>query len=178
MRAFGPDEVHSFTASLTAQMDRCDSGEGTECATLDAALTRYAGICCEFREAVRQWARAVFSGRVEFDPSIESFWIKEGFRLYMRAMETWRRGQKAEVSCFILEGKTLLQAALWDLHRLLSGWVTPRLAVGPSARQHLDLEPANVQQIRRQVATLPPLPSDWQPDDVRQQALYRMLRSS
>lgn len=178
MQAFRLDEVHSFTTSLTAQMDRCDCGEGTECATLDAALTRYAGICCEFREAVRQWGRAVFSGRAEFDPSIESFWIKEGFRLYRRAMEMWRSGQKTEVSCFILEGKTLLQAALWDLHRLLSGWVTPRPAVGPSARQQLDLEPATVEQIRRQVAALPPLPSDWQPDDVRQQGLYRMLRKS
>ena len=45
------------------------------------------------------------------------------------------RRQRVEGPCYILEGRQTLQSALWDLDRLLRGWVTPKLAVGPSARR-------------------------------------------
>jgi hypothetical protein len=74
MTTFDLAEVRGFAADLDARMDRCDNGEGTECARLDAALRHYVELCCEFREGVREWWREVFSGRVEFDPEVEQAW--------------------------------------------------------------------------------------------------------
>jgi hypothetical protein len=176
MTTFELAEVRSFAADLDAQMDRCDNGEGMECATLDAALQRYADVCCKFRDGVRQWGRAVFAGQVPFEPEVEQAWHIEGHRLYLRAMRMWTHGQKSEGQCYILEGRIFLQAALWDLYRLLTGWVTPKLAVGPSARRKsLPNSPA-ADEVLLKVASLPPLPTDWQPDDMSQRALYRKVQ--
>lgn len=177
MTTFDLDEVRGFAADLDSQMDRCDNGEGMECATLDAALHHYAKLCCKFREGVREWGRAVFSGRVEFDPEVEMAWVTEGRRLFLRAFEIWNGGQKSQIPCYMLEGQVMLQAALWDLYRLLTPWVRPKLAVGPAARLGGGLDPAKAEEARRRIASLPPLPADWQPDDPRQQSLYRKLRT-
>jgi hypothetical protein len=178
MTTFDLAEVRGFAADLDARMDRCDTGEGTECATLDAALRHYAELCREFRENVREWGREVFSGRVEFNPEVERAWQAEGWRLHGRAMDSWRRSQKANGPSSNLDGRALLQSALWDLERLLKGWVTPKLAVGPAARQSQTLDPAAIEEVRRRVASLPPLPEDWEPDDPRQRAVYRESRTS
>jgi hypothetical protein len=79
--------------------------------------------------------------------------------------------------CQKLEGRIALEAALRDLHRLLSGWVTPRLAVSPSARRNRTLNPVTAEEVRGIVASLPPLPADWQPVDRSQQARYQKLRT-
>jgi hypothetical protein len=86
MTTFDLVEVRTFATDLNARMTRCDNGEGIECATLDDTLRHYATLCCEFREGVRQWGRAVFAGRVAFDPEVERVWIDEGVRLYSRAV--------------------------------------------------------------------------------------------
>jgi hypothetical protein len=178
MTTFDLAEVRGFAADLDARMNRCDNGEGMECANLDDTLRHYATLCCEFREGVRQWGRAVFAGRVAFDPEVERVWLDEGCRLYSRAVETLAYGQKAEAEgpCYLLDGQAVLQAALWDLYQLLEGWVTPKLAVGPSARQGLALTPAAAEEARRRIDSLPPLPADWQPADPRQQRQFKMLR--
>ena len=179
MTTFDLSEVLGFAADLDSQMDRCDNGEGIECSTLDAALVRYANLCCKFRDQVREWGRAVFSGRVAYDPDVECAWLDEALRVYKRATDMWTHGQESEGQCYILEGRIFLQAALWDLYRLLSGWVTPKLAVGPSARR--ERAAANgpfTDEVRRRVASLPPLPSSWQPDHVSQRALYRKAPKS
>jgi hypothetical protein len=56
-------DVRRFTADLDARMDQCDNGEGMECANLDGTLRRYAVLCCEFCEEVRQWGQAIFYGQ-------------------------------------------------------------------------------------------------------------------
>ncbi len=178
MTTFELDEVRGFAAELDTRLDQCDNGEGMECATLDAALKRYAQLCCEFREGVRQWGRAVFSGRVAFDPEVEFAWRDGGWKLYLRALDMWNHGQKSDLPCNNLEAQIVLQAALWDLYRLLNRWVTPKLAVGPSARQAAALDPAKADEVRRQIESLRPLPPGWQPDDPHQRAIFRKLKTS
>ena len=176
MTTFDLAEVRNFAAGLGASMNRCDNGEGMECASLDDTLRHYAALCCEFREGVRQWGRAVFAGRVAFDPEVERVWLDEGVRLYSRAVEMSAYGQTAEVPCYMLDGQAVLQSALWDMYRLLENWVTPRLAVGPSARQGLALTPAASEEVRRRIEALPPLPTNWRPSDPRQQRQFDRLR--
>ncbi|MGP0063309.1 MAG: hypothetical protein ACLQGP_06855 [Isosphaeraceae bacterium] len=178
MTTFDLAEVRGFAADLDARMLRCDNGEGMECATLDDTLWLYAELCGEFREGVREWAREVFAGRVEFDPAVERAWLEECQRLLGRAMDLWRGGQQAKVPCFTLDSLPLLQSAIWDLDRLLKGWVTPKLAVGPAPRQTQTLDPAAIEEVRRRVASLPSLPEDWEPDDPRQRVEYRKSRTS
>jgi hypothetical protein len=69
-----------------------------------------------------------------------------------QALETWQHGQKSEVPCYELAGYTILQAALFDLYRLLKGWVTPKLAVGPAARQATKLDSVATDEIRERIA--------------------------
>jgi hypothetical protein len=176
MTTFDLAEVRGFAADLDARMDRCDNGEGMECANVDDTLRHYAALCCEFRESVRQWGRAVFAGRVAFDPKVEQVWLDEGVRLYSRAVEMVAYGQKAEVPCYLLDGQAVLQSALWNLYKLLKGWVSPKLAVGPSARQGLTLDPVAAAETRQRIESLPPLPANWEPADPRQQRQYKKLR--
>lgn len=176
MTTFDLVEVRNFTAELGARMNRCDNGEGMECASLDDALRHYAALCCQFREGVRQWGQAVFAGRVAFDPAVESVWLTEGVQLYARAIEMLAYGQKAEVPCYVLEGQAVLQSALWELGRLLGGWVAPKVAVGPAARQGLPSSADTAEETRKRIESLPPLPADWQPADLRQRGQFKKLR--
>lgn len=180
MTTFDLAEVRGFAADLDARMDRCDNGEGMACARWEDALKHYAALCCEFRLRVREWGRAVFVGRVPLDPEVDRVLREEGRRLYARASEMAVRGQQAEaeVPCFILDERGALRAALWDLHRLLSPWVTPGLAVGPSARHEPVTDPAEIARARERLDALPPLPADWQPTDPRLQQQFRQLRAS
>lgn len=177
MTTFDLAEVRDFAAVLTARLDHCDNGEGMECATLDAALQHYAQLCCEFRGQVREWGRAVFTGRVAFDPGVDAVFRAEAGKLYARAFELAEYGRRAEVPCYVLDGRAALHAALWDLHRLLNPWVTPGRAVGVGAR-HEPVTPAEVAEGRRRLDALPPLPADWQPEDARQRRAFRKLRTS
>lgn len=175
---FDVTEVGSFTDDLAAQMDRCDNGEGMECATLDSALIHYARLCCNLDKAIRLWAREVFAGRVAFDPEVEAIWLSKGLRLLCRAMDMVTRGIDSEDPCYFLEGQQVLIASVMDLHRLLKGWVTPKTAVGPSARHGLPLSLPEAEEARRRVAALPSLPTDWKPNVQRQCELYRKLKSN
>ena len=105
-------------------------------------------------------------------------WIDEAVRLYSRATVMWTHGQKSKGQCFVLEGRIFLQAALWDLYRLINGWVTPKIAVGPSARRAHATNSQVADEIRRRVASLPPLPANWHPDNLLQQVLYRKLQKT
>jgi hypothetical protein len=176
MTTFDLAEVRGFVTALDSQMERCDNGEGMACANLDDALRHYAALCCELREGVRQWGREVFAGRVAFDPEVERVWRTESTRLYDRAVEMLAYGRKAEIACYHLDGRAALRSALWDLHQLLDGWVTPKLAVGPSARRGRPLGPAAAEDARRRMDALPPLPADWRPADPRQGRQYDRLR--
>ena len=135
MTTFDLDEVQAFAASLDARIGKCQNGEGMECASLDAALHYHAHLCCEFVCKAKQWGYGIFAGRVKYDSAVESLWLSEGNRLYQRALEYHRRGQTAILPCYDLPGQDVLVSALWDLERLLKGWVTPALSVGAAARQ-------------------------------------------
>ena len=115
-------------------MDQCEHGEGTECATLDACLN-----CCadllHFTRKVRQWGRNVFAGRIAFDADADQLWRAEAAHLFLQGNAVMGDWPLAEVPCWDLSGQSRLEAALWNLHQLRDGWVTPKLAVGPSARQ-------------------------------------------
>ena len=159
-------------------MDRYDNGEGIECATLDAALLHYADTCYQFRNAVRQWKRAVFRGRSEYDPVFNRSLRCVGNRLRARAAEMLRLGQQFDGKCDPLQGQTKLQNAVRDLDKLLTGWVTPKLAVSPAPRRWSMPDSGSTDESRRAIAALPPLPADWEPDDPDQQARFRELKKS
>ncbi len=152
MITFDLAEVSNFTADIDARMDR----------TLDGTLRHYAELCHEFRDGIRRWGRAVFSGRVEFNPDVERVWLKDGRRLYSRAKDIYASGLKSTGPRESLENLAALETALGDLDRLLTGWVTPRLAVGPSARRRLKPDQAATEEELQRVASLN---ANRRPDD-------------
>lgn len=177
MTTFDLAEVRAFTADLGARMNKCDNGEGMECANLDGTLRHYAVLCCEFCEGVRQWGRAIFYGQAAFDPEVEKLWREEGIELYRRASDLWVYGKEMEgVKCFVLDNGAGLGSALWHLGRLLSAWVTPKLAAAPIARHSITLTPDAKEEAQRRVNALPPLPADWQPTDPYRRHLFEKLR--
>jgi hypothetical protein len=179
MTTFDLPEALGFASDLDAGMDRCDNNEGPESPTLDDVLQTYAQLCREFCDQIRQWGDAVFSGRSEFDTEVERVLKEGGSRLYARASAILAYArQRAVMSSPPYESHLALHAALWDLDRLLKGWVTPKLAVGPSAKRWRHPEQAATEEGRRRVASLPPLPADWQPHDPQLRALYRKMRPS
>lgn len=178
MTTFDLADVRRFTAEIGTRLDRCDNGEGMECANLDATLRHYAALCCEFRDGVRAWGRSVFAGRLAFDAETDRTWHDEGARLYARAAEFLADGKHAEGGCYVLNGQTALRSALWGLHQLLTPWVTPKLAVGPAARQGSTLTGEVLGAAQEESAGLPPLPADWRPTDSKQQARLAMFRKS
>jgi hypothetical protein len=178
MTTFDLAEVRDFTADISTRMNGCEIDEGTECATLDAILRRHADVCREFCDQVRRWRDAIFAGRVEFDPEVERVWREEGARVHSQAMWAWECGRGAEGRCYDLEGQDVLRDAMGDLDRLLGRWVSPRLAVGPAGRLGLIPGYQPTEEGRQRVASLPPLPAGWEPDDRERQAIRREFRSS
>lgn len=177
MLTFNLQEVRKFTADIGTKLDACDNGEGMECATLESSLQNYAEACCEFCENVRKWGQSVFSGQTQFNREVELMWIEEGKQLYRRAFALWSQSKAAELPCFRLEGQPILQASLWQLYRLVFEWVSPKLAVGPSAR-HPITNPVDIDKIKDRIASLPPLPPNWEPSDKRQRLIFRKSRSA
>ncbi|HQZ69618.1 MAG TPA: hypothetical protein PLY87_31250, partial [Planctomycetaceae bacterium] len=160
-----------------ARMDRCDNGEGMECANLDGTLRHYAVVCCEFCERVRQWGRAIFYGQAAFDPEVENLWLDEGVELYRRASGLWEYRQELEGECFVVQNGAALGSALWRLELLLTSWVTPKLTIAPLARHGVALTPAATEEVQKRVDALPPLPGNWQPTDPRQRTLFKKLQN-
>jgi hypothetical protein len=157
MIIFDSKQVTEYAAVVNAEFDRCET-EGMVCSNLDSSLSCCADLCCKFANQVQRWARDVFHGRVAFDATAEQFWKAELMRIYERAHALWSEGRLHEDSCFVLDGLKKLQSSLWALRQLINGWVTPKLALAPSARQQF---PAHlVEQARQRIASLPPLPAD------------------
>ncbi len=166
--------VLRFAGDLNARLQRCENGEGIECSSLDARINYYVQLCSELREYVNQWARAVFTGRIPFDPEVDKLLNEESKRLLHRAADTAARGRAMNGLCFVLQGLDALHYHLADFHFLLENWVSPRLAVSPAPR--VKLPDAAKQQIRERLDKLPALPSDWRPTDARQLALFKKQR--
>ncbi len=160
MTTFDIDEVRGFVADLDARMSRCENGEGMERDSLDASLICCAELCHDFLDRVKEWGREVFAGRVAFDPPVERLWLEEGDRLRSKAMELVARGRQMADRYYWLDRLQILEVILADLDRFLKQWVTPKLSVGPSARNNWSLDPATAEEIRRRIASLPRQPAN------------------
>ncbi len=178
MTTFDFNQVREFAANVNAKLDECENGEGLQCGLIDATLSCCAQQCCKFADGLRQWARDVFSGRVAYDTAAEHLWRAELDKLYDRAVNLLGVSVQAEASCYVLEGQRDLQSSLWNLSQLRTAWVSPKLSVGPSARQAFPADPASLNAFREKIASLPPLPPDWKPHDPRQAVLIPKSQSS
>jgi len=176
MQEYGVNEVRQFAAEMKNRMDSCDNGEGLECATLDGTLKNYATLCCEFRDKVREWGKEVFAGHVAFDPEVERILYCEGWEIFARARQLAQEARDAELPCYELDAQVVLESVLWHLHLLLDNWVTPRLAVGPGARQGLSFDEEKRAETSRRVEALKPLPRDWRPSDRKLRARFEKFR--
>ncbi len=166
--------VRRFTEELDSRVSRCDNGEGGECRTLDATLSQYVLLCTEYRTAVNDWARTVFSGRVEGDPEIESLFLRAGAALLGHSKRALERGHQFEGPCYYLDGLTGLERWVRDLDYLLSNWVSPAISVGPAPRTFLSDRVA--QEVRAGLAGLPSLPVDWSPSTLEQADVFNKQR--
>lgn len=175
MTTFDYQQVRKFADGLNAELDQCENGEGIQCFSLDSTLIFCADRCYEFSKELRQWGRGVFSGQVAFDPDAEQLWKAELLRLYTRAAALLATAKQAEDMCFVLDGQQKLGAALFRLAQFIHPWVTPKLAVAPSARQVLGDD--FVDEVKRQIASLPSLPADWMPVEARQAKRFKKLKA-
>jgi hypothetical protein len=175
MTTFDFTAVRKLADGLNEKLDRCDHGEGAECATMESALRLYAECCCDFYFAAREWARDVFAGRVAFDATTEQTWLAELERLYQRAVKLADVILELDAPCYALDEECRLQSAVWSLTRLRENWVTPQYAVGPSARRQLSDE--MIASAKRQIASLPPLPTDWEPSYPDQRGWLHRIRA-
>ena len=96
---------------------------------------------------------AVFAGRVEFQPDVEQAWLEDGRRLYARAKDVYAHALKSARPRETLANLDALETALDDLDRLLTRWVTPKLAVGPAATRWRYPDQAATEEERQQVAS-------------------------
>src|SRR4051794_22943799 len=99
MSKFDRTEVDAFVAQLGADMDRCDNGEGMGCADLEATLQSYAKFCRECRDELRNWSKAVFSGRVPPDPEIDEALLDIARRVHTDASVVLERIKAVEKFC-------------------------------------------------------------------------------
>lgn len=166
MTTFDLAEVSDYAADLEARRVRCDNGEGMECANLDAELLHYTGLCREYLVNCRDWYRGVFSGRLRCEPAVERVWREYGQRLLNGSAEKLRRAEADDGVCYIVSGQSRFADVVRELERFVSNWVTPTLAVAPSARRKLNLTDAEIAEVRRRLDDMPPVPADWQPRDV------------
>jgi hypothetical protein len=179
MTTFDLPEVRGFVAGVEARINRCENGEGMDCADLEDSLHLYAKACCEFRNAVRLWGQEVFSTRVAFDPEVERLFRERGYVLLTRAAAVFDRGRKVEDECYTFSGRNALGAALWELYQLLNGWVPPQPSISPSARQgFVASDPSIASEALRRLHDLPRLPATWQPPDPRQRQRLAQSRRS
>ena len=169
MTVFDVEQVRQIAADINSQLDRCESDK-THCQTIDQSLTCCADICYKFIGIVQKWGQDVFAGRVAFNPNAESLLKAELAQAYSRAVKAWEVGRKAEIPCYDLPGQCRLESALWNLGRLIDGWVTPRISVGPSARRELYSDSSFYEEARKRIASLPILPIGWETKGLRQDA--------
>ncbi len=119
--------VRAFTEDLAEQIRRCDKGEGS----VEDSINHYLRLCGELRAYINQWARAIFTGQLEFDPDVETLLKDEARRLLHRAKQTAAMGRTMDRERSVLRGLDALHYRVADLDYLLENWVSPCLAVSP-----------------------------------------------
>jgi len=144
--------VRHFTDDLNEQVRRCENGEGMVCSDLDQTVSHYGQLCSQLRAFIDQWAQAVFSGQIAFDPEVDSVLYEEARRLLRRAKAVAARGRALDGECFELQGLNRLHYQIFDLDFLVENWVKPQLAVSPAPRMRLTVPARN--EIAGQLANL------------------------
>ena len=150
--------VRRFTDDLKDRLHRCDDGEGMVCSNLDGTINFYVELCGELRAYVNQWARAIFTGQLTFDPAVEALLKDEARQLLQRAKQVAARGRAMDGPCYLLQGLNMLHCYIADFDYLLENWVSPRLAVSPTPRLKLSREAE--QQIMARLEKLSALPNE------------------
>ncbi len=168
-------EVKEKTDRLAAELDKCESGGASYCDNLDRTLTYSAERYFKFAEDVRRWADDVFCGRVIFDAAAETLWKATLENFFQRATRLLSNGNAAsgEHGCDTMDGTNKLRIALFQMSQLLHPWITPTSAVGPSARQPYSTDQTKLEEGRKKLASLPPLPPDWKPFNKQQAAMIQ-----
>lgn len=166
--------VRRFTDDLNDQVRRCENGEGITCSNLDEAISHYVRLSASLHDYIGQWAQAVFSGRLEFDPDVDSLLNAEARRLLRRAKQIAARGRVMDGECFELKALDALHYHIVNFDYFLENWVKPRLAVSPAPRNRLHQPVA--EEIAKRIAALPLLPSDWRPSDPDQLVFFQKQR--
>ena len=177
MTTFDLAEVSGYAAELEARRVRCDNGEGLECVNLDAELLHYTLLCQDFLASCHDWYRGVFSGRLRCEPAVERVWRESGRRLLDASRAKLRRAEASESDCYVVYGRPRFAEVTGELDCFVSNWVTPRLAVSPSARQKLDLSDAELAEVRRRLDAMPPAPAEV-PRDGTMQELFSPTHQS
>jgi hypothetical protein len=166
--------VRRFTEELSAKRNQCDNGEGMICSNLQERIDYYVQLCQELRAGISQWARAVFTGQVPFDPKVEDLLKVELQRLLNPAKDVAALGRAWDERCFKLARLDYLHYCVMDIDYLLKNWVSPRLSTSPAPRTRLS--EAAMQEARENLKRLSPLPSDWEPADPAQRDALRRER--
>jgi hypothetical protein len=172
MTTFDYNQVQSFVNQLAAKLEACQEDDA-QCDSMDTMLSCCADHCLAFAEHLRKWARGVFEGRIAYDEAASGLWYASLLQLFQRAVEI---GQEAESPCGTLPGEIKLEAALWNLYRLIDSWVEPKLAVGPSARQNYPKNIHGESPIRAAIAGLQKLPHGWVPSNRSQARIFRKAK--
>jgi hypothetical protein len=167
--------VRRFTSDLNDRLRRCDNGEGMICNTLEESINHYVQMCRELRAYVNEWARSIFTKQVPFDPEVEVVVKDELRRLLKRAKEVAARGRAMDGYCYVLQGLNQLHCHIVDFDYLLENWVSPKPAIAPAPR--VRLTKAAEHEAGERLKTLPPLPSEWQPTNPEQLAVFRKLKA-
>jgi hypothetical protein len=168
--------VRRFTDDLKERQRRCEIGEGTICTNLEDTINHYVQLCTELREFIQQWARAIFTGQIKFDPAAEDLLKTDVAQLLQRAEQVAAQGRAMNGYCFILEALNALHWHIADFDYLLRNWVSPRLAVSPTPR--IKLSDAAQRQIAERLNELSALPTDWRPSDPRQLGIFQQQRAA
>ena len=169
------NQVREYSEGIIAKLDSCENRDGIECAAIDSTMKNCAKYYCEFLGKLGEWGRDIFYGRVAYDAAAEAFWKAQLVHFVERAETLLNHGIEAEDDCNFLEGRNSLAWAVYRLQYVMNYWVTPKIAVGPSARQKPFSDAKLVEQIRNRVNGLPQLSADWTPDNPRQKVVLSRI---
>ena len=171
MTTFDLVEIRDFVAGIDSRMGPPLNGTRDDPAALAAARRNHAAICREFVATVREWRRLIFSGRIELDPAVEALVRAEAAQLAARADDLHPPGPSPEAPGPPPDDLGEFLAAVEPVRQMVRSWSTPRLAVGPGPRSWMHQTPEMIEEGRRRLATLPPLPADWPFTDEQRRAL-------